>query len=173
VKPATAPGLPRELHDIPGRDLARQDAVVLLHTHSDVDCGVIEIECLGGGEEHHNFIEDFPLESQEFMDTGYHGECKVCVQGGQTVDPEVCHPVCIPPDDEDAQLAYGQMLQRARAGDVRGVAEAALEVPQYARLNEDRQSLQVVDCSGGIVASLPLGELRSEVHAMLRSALEQ
>jgi len=64
-------------------------------------------------------------------------------------------------------------LQRARAGDVRGVAEAALEVPQYARLNEDRQSLQVVDCSGGIVASLPLGELRSEVHAMLRSALEQ
>lgn len=139
----------------------------------EVECGVIEVECLGGSEEEHNFVEDFPADNQEFQGQGYHGECLVCVQGSQVVLPEVCHPSCIPEEDEDVQLAYLQMLERARAGDVRGVAEAALQIPEYARMNDDRQSLQLLDCSGRIVANLPLGELHSEVHALLGRALEE
>ena len=67
-----------------------------LRAHSLVVCGVIEDECLGGGEEHHNFVEDFPLWNQESKGKDTMASAKSACRGGRpSIPTSVTRPAVV------------------------------------------------------------------------------
>ena len=79
-----------------------------------------------------------------------HGDCAVCISGE-------CHPYC-GPEEEDAQEAYSVAMTSLQVGDVQGLLGLAETIPRYVFVNEERQSVQVLDCQAEkVIGNLRLG----------------
>jgi hypothetical protein len=88
-----------------------------------------------------------------FGDNKYpHSECYICVDDEGAVEPEMCHPECIP--EEENAVEYRALLAAARAGDIEAVTRFLKTLPQSVSVNARRNSLQITGCEGTIVANL-------------------
>jgi len=80
-----------------------------------------------------------------------HGDCKNCLGGLGD-----CHPICTPPIPDDQVVAYQDLMESARRGDLDAVVAAGRSVPSVISFNERRHSIQVQGCDDAIVANLPV-----------------
>ena len=86
-----------------------------------------------------------------------HGDCGRCL-----VAFEDCHPDCSAENEEPAvRENYSKLIDAAVAKDIDRVVKLMYSVPQFAFVNQARQSIQILSCDGqSVVANLPLGERR-------------
>ena len=104
------------------------------------------VDCQGDGHS---------LDGHENFDRkGYHTSCDYCVIGP-------CHDTCF--HEEEERVAYTQALEAATALDGGAIVEVATASPHFFHLNEERQALQLLNCSGtALIASVPLNEFQFE-----------
>jgi hypothetical protein len=130
-------------------------------------CGrIYDLECEEQLTHSHRFTADAVLEDAHPTPEGFHSECMQCqVWTGEEwigVHWSVCHGDC--PNQEEEQLIAAAMVA-LRQGDLARVVQVAKGLPSWFAINSERRALQVIDCRGDVIASVPLG-------AMYQQALE-
>jgi hypothetical protein len=84
--------------------------------------------------------------------TDLHGECLVCISNWSD-----CHPGCMPDFHNEADTeAYSSALDDAQAGDIMRLFQLSASLSAYIMINSQRSSIQIIGCSGAVVANIPL-----------------
>lgn len=112
----------------------------------DESCGNIESLGCGGGGAHR-------VPGLGFGRQVTHDDCLVCVAG----DPALCHPGCNASLAPDVKSRYEAVVAAATRQDASEVLELSAGLDEFVFFNEDRGSIQILDCQAqSLVANLPL-----------------
>jgi len=94
----------------------------------------------------------------------FHGECLICYifdeeeEAWVPTGPQDCHSVC-PSLREEEQQAFDQLIAAAASGNLHATLAAARLIPSRVSLHSERRALQILDCAGMVLGTLPLGDL--------------
>jgi len=81
-----------------------------------------------------------------------HTACVECQIGDEFYDGEMCHKPC---GYNLSNALHRQILEAAKTGDAGHLVQLAFLAPGYILVNLARQSVQVLNCRGDVLASLP------------------
>jgi hypothetical protein len=124
-------------------------------------CGrIYDLECEEELTHSHRFAPDAVLEDAHPTPESFHSECLQCqVWTGEEwigVDWGECHGDC--PNQEEEQL-YSEAMLALRQGDLARAVQIGKDLPSRFAINAERRALQVTDCRGEVIASVPLGAM--------------
>ena len=117
------------------------------------------------GVHNHEFIQNLFTHGKN-SPLNFHSECDNCEifdddpPPGEwvIVHPSECHHQCEVFLAQNQQAAYDHLLVAALEGDLQAALLAGKGVPGRVAVHRERRALQIEDCNGRIIASLPLGE---------------